>query len=118
MKPILLLFSILILMSCKTQKPDKSNIQLETAQENTNLKQTINLIGTIQKQGVTTYQYGSHVLRSSESNFALRSEKINLDDFEGKTVRVIGEKIEGYPISGGPDFILVTFIEKIKAEDE
>lgn len=76
--------------------------------------------GIIQKQGVTTYQYGTYVLKGKplsgnpdekESIFALRSKKIKLNKFIGKKVIVTGKKIAGYPIEGGPDFIEVLAIE-------
>ena len=63
--------------------------------------------GTIQVQGVTTYQYGTHTI----SEYTLRSSSVNLDDYINQEVTVIGRKIEGYPVDGGPVFIEV---EKVK----
>lgn len=67
----------------------------------------IEITGTIQKQGITTYQYGTHTL----SGYALRSSTENLDEYVNQNVTVVGHKISGYPIEGGPDFIEV---EKLK----
>lgn len=67
----------------------------------------IEIIGTIQKQGITTYQYGTHTI----SGYALRSSSITLDDYINQNVTVIGYKIDGYPVDGGPDYIEV---EEIK----
>ncbi|NME72304.1 hypothetical protein [Flammeovirga aprica] len=67
----------------------------------------IELTGVIKEQGITTYQYGTHTL----SGYALRSTAVNLNDYIDKTVTIIGHKVEGYPVDGGPDFIEV---EKIK----
>lgn len=63
--------------------------------------------GIIQKQGITTYQYGTHVI----SGYALRSNAVNLDNYINQNVTVVGYKIDGYPIDGGPDFIEVEKVE-------
>lgn len=63
--------------------------------------------GTIQKQGITSYQYGTHVI----TGYALRSSTLDLDNYIGQTVTVVGYLVEGYPLSGGPDYIEV---EEIK----
>jgi len=68
---------------------------------------TIEIIGTIQEQGITTYQYGTHTV----SGYALRSNAVNLEDYMNQNVTVVGYKIDGYPIDGGPDYIEV---EKVK----
>lgn len=67
----------------------------------------IEVNGVIQKQGVTTYQYGTHVI----SGYALRSSSIDLDDYINQNVTIVGYKIVGYPVDGGPDYIEV---EQIK----
>lgn len=67
----------------------------------------VEITGTILKQGITTYQYGSHTI----SGYALRSSSITLDDYINQNVTVVGHKIDGYPVDGGPDYIEV---EEIK----
>ncbi len=67
----------------------------------------VEVTGTIQKQGITTYQYGTHTI----SGYALRSSSVTLDNYVNQNVTVVGYKIEGYPVDGGPDYIEV---EKIK----
>ena len=67
----------------------------------------VEVTGKIQQQGMTTYQYGTHVM----AGYALRSGTIDLDKYIGQTVTLVGYRIEGYPIDGGPDFLEV---EKIK----
>ena len=62
------------------------------------------ITGTIKKQGVTSYQYGTHVM----SDYALRSNLVILEDFINRDVTIIGYKIEGYPLDGGPVYIEVT----------
>ena len=64
------------------------------------------ITGMIQKQGVTSYQYGTHVI----SGHALRSNLVILEDFINRDVTIIGYKIDGYPLDGGPVYIEVTDI--------
>lgn len=91
---LLLLQSIvcLFIISCKDHQTESRKIELS---------------GTIKQQGITTYQYGTHTI----NGFALKSSSVDLDKYLNKKVTVIGQKIEGYPIDGGPDYIEV---EKIK----
>lgn len=63
--------------------------------------------GVIEKQGITTYQYGTHVIMSEESYYALRSSTMDLDAFVSKEVTLTGEIISGYPVDGGPEYIEV-----------
>jgi hypothetical protein len=67
----------------------------------------IEITGTIQEQGITTYQYGTHTV----SGYALRSNAVNLDDYVNQNVTVVGYKIDGYPVDGGPDYIEVQEIK-------
>ena len=67
----------------------------------------VEITGTIQEQGITTYQYGTHTI----SGYALRSNSVTLDDYINQYVTVVGHKINGYPVDGGPDYIEV---EEIK----
>lgn len=72
---------------------------------------TIELTGLIQVAEITTYQYGTHTLTTDGEFYALRSNTVNLDDFVGRTETVIGTKIEGYPIDGGPEYFEVLEVE-------
>jgi hypothetical protein len=69
--------------------------------------------GTIKKQGITTYQYGTHILADSNGKtiYALKSDTIELDDYMNKKVRVKGELVNGYPVDGGPNYLDVKRIE-------
>lgn len=67
----------------------------------------LHFTGTLEKQGMTTYQYGTHVISNGSVTYALRSQKINLDLYKGKTVEILGTKIEGYPIESGPEYLEV-----------
>jgi hypothetical protein len=70
------------------------------------------ITGTIQKQGITTYQYGTHVLtdNNGQTTYALKSGKdaINLDDYINKFVEVRGHLMRDYPVDGGPQYLVVT----------
>lgn len=77
--------------------------------------------GVLQKQGMTSYQYGTHVLKGkslagepnqAETTFALKAgKKINLNKFAGKKVIITGKKVDGYPLESGPELIEVSAIE-------
>lgn len=78
--------------------------------------------GTLQKTEMTSYQYGTHILKGflldgnpdthgKEVIYALKSNKVNLNEFSGKKVIIIGSKVEGYPIEGGPILIEVSGVE-------
>ena len=76
----------------------------------TNTKVTsdqIEVSGIVQQQGLTTYQYGTHILSSNNKIYALRSNTINLDDYLNNKVSIIAKKIAGYPVENGPDFLEV-----------
>lgn len=73
-----------------------------------NSKDHMEITGTIQQQGITSYQYGTHTISNENDDFyALTSEGINLDDYLEKEVTIKAEKIEGYPVDGGPDYLRV-----------
>ncbi len=76
-----------------------------------NREKLVEVTGTIQEQGITSYQYGSHTISSGETTFALRSEKIDLNNYIDKKVTVFGKKVAGYPVDGGPEFLEV---QKVK----
>lgn len=87
---IAILFSLLF-TSCVKVSKSSSNTS------------SVSAYGYLQKQGVTTYNYGTHTLEGS----ALKSSTINLDNYLNKYVTISGHKINGYPQNGGPDFIEV-----------
>jgi hypothetical protein len=77
-------------------------------------KEKLFLTGIIQKQGITTYQYGTHVLQDKDgkTRYALKSETVRLDDYIGKAVEVQGQLLDDYPVEGGPPYLLVTSIKE------
>jgi hypothetical protein len=68
---------------------------------------TIEITGTIQKQGVTTHQYGTHTIK----DYAISSSSVTLDNYINQKVTIIGQKVDGYPMEDGPEYITV---KKIK----
>lgn len=66
--------------------------------------------GIIESTGITSYQYGTHILKTDDNFFALKSNSVELKQFEGKTVTLTAEKIKGYPVDGGPVYLNVTKI--------
>jgi hypothetical protein len=75
---------------------------------------TICKSGIFKEAGITTYQYGSHILTDAAGKtlLALDVKNIQPDSFLNKNVNIEGTYTEGYPIDGGPDFITLTHIEK------
>lgn len=72
--------------------------------------------GTVREAGITSYQYGTHVLLGESGNllFALRSETVTLDDYVGQRVTVHGARVSGYQngaVEGGPDLLDVTRVD-------
>jgi hypothetical protein len=100
-------FVCLSVIACKKEEPKEEALI------------SIAVRGDLQVQESTTYQYGTHVMdgykmRTSTlelTKYALRSQTINLDDYIDKYVTVSGHKVDGYPLSGGPDLIEVDYIK-------
>jgi hypothetical protein len=87
-------------------------IFLSTNCDRENSEEQMKLTGTIESQGMTSYQYGTHTLNTEDEFYALKSEKVELDQYVGMEVTISGSKIEGYPVDGGPDYILVTEVKE------
>lgn len=67
--------------------------------------------GTLQKLGMTTFQYGTHLLKTDNKTYALKSASINLDTYLDKKITIKGRKVAGYPIDGGPELVEVTMVK-------
>lgn len=106
---ILCLYLMISMHSCKTTTPVS-----KVTSDDTLPKDQVAAEGTIQKQGTTSYQYGTHVLKDTEGNtiYALKSDAVNLDTFLNKKITVVATKVEGYPIEGGPDYLEVIKIKE------
>jgi len=76
-----------------------------------NHSSSVTASGTIQKLGMTTFQYGTHLLKADNKTYALKSGSINLDTYLDKKVTIKGKKVAGYPVDGGPELIDVTLVK-------
>jgi len=92
------ILSIMLILSLFFSSCNKDDLQIN---------ESIEISGTLEKQGVTTYMYGTHTL----SGYALRSSSLDLDDYLNQDITVVGHKVDGYPVDGGPEYIEV---EKVK----
>ncbi|WP_316814718.1 hypothetical protein [Pedobacter nyackensis] len=61
--------------------------------------------GKLEALGMSTFQYGTHILNSGATTYALKSSKVDLKTYAGKNVVVKGLKVAGYPVDGGPELI-------------
>jgi hypothetical protein len=73
----------------------------------TRTRASLELTGTLTRQGVTTYQYGTHVLLVNSAPYALESSTVDLDQYINQTVTIIGDPEPGFPMDGGPALIEV-----------
>lgn len=67
----------------------------------------VEFTGTIGKPGMTSYQYGTHIITNGEQRYALTSDIVDLDEYVGEEVTIYADKLEGYPVDGGPVFLAV-----------
>jgi hypothetical protein len=67
----------------------------------------IELEGKIEEIGPTFWMYGTHKITYNGKLFALKSSTINLDKYLNKKVTVWGDRVNGYPVDFGPEYIEV-----------
>ena len=73
--------------------------------------ESVTVTGVLQKQGMTTYQYGTHFIKDTGSGtgYALKSNKVNLDSYAGEEVTVYGTlAMKAGELEGGPALIDVS----------
>lgn len=99
MKYSKILFTFIVVLSLSCSK-DKVPGSVQTS-------------GVITVQGITTYMYGTHVLTDTTgcTVYALRSTSLILDDYLNKNVEIKGNKVSGYPVDGGPEYLDVYSIK-------
>src|SRR5690606_4816580 len=76
----------------------------------------VTMTGEMKPLGMTTFQYGTHAIKSEDTLYALRISTVNLKDFEDKSVTLICTKVSGYPLEGGPELIEVSAISEVQQE--
>ena len=81
-----------------------------TSMKDSNTAKHLTATGTVEKSGMTTYQYGTHVLKTDDKTFALKAS-FDLDPYINKKVTIKGKKVSGYPLSGGPELVDVTLVK-------
>ena len=106
MKSILLLTSVSLFFFTAT-----CNNQTSNDNKSMDTTTSMEVEGTIEAIGMTSWQYGTHTLTNDEDFYALRSKTVKLDQYEGKTVTIVAQKIDGYPVDGGPEFLEVLRIK-------
>jgi hypothetical protein len=119
MKTLMTLITILMLnQSCNNPKTDPASSEEKNASKENNQDKAefSTWSGTISKAEMTSYQYGTHQLtgicledtkQKENKIFALKSDKILLDNWMGKKVLIKGNKVKGYPLENGPELIEV-----------
>jgi hypothetical protein len=96
---IVLLLAVLISFShCKSLDGKKGNYNFHGK-------------GIIKKLEITTWQYGTHTIDIGDKFYALKSDNIDLNKYNDQVVSIWGNKIEGYPVDGGPEYIDVKRID-------
>lgn len=74
----------------------------------------ITVRGTLQQQGMTTYQYGTHTISTAEGNaYVLKSDVVDLKKFEGKKVKLTAQNLH-YTVENGPGLYNVVAIKEIE----
>ncbi|MDX1754075.1 MAG: hypothetical protein R3259_12855 [Salinimicrobium sediminis] len=97
--------AFLLLISAQTCNNTSETPNTNTTEVNS---ERMEITGTIEQQGMTSYQYGTHTITTADDEYyALKSEAIELDNYLNEEVTIVAEKIEGYPLSRGPDYLLV-----------
>jgi hypothetical protein len=105
---------MLALYACKSTTPGSSTTTSSSSTTVENKSKGVSASGIIQLQGITTYQYGTHVLLDVNGNtlYALKSDILKLNNYLGKKVELQGMPVEGYPLEGGPDYLEVLTIHE------
>lgn len=78
-------------------------------------KKVVKAEGLLESAGITTWQYGTHILTMPNGKtYALTSDTIKLNKFEGKRVHIEGSEIAGYPVENGPPYVKVEQLTVLK----
>ena len=81
-----------------------------TSMKDSDTATRVTATGTIQKLGMSTFQYGTQVLKTENKTYALKST-FSLDPYLDKKVTIKGKKVSGYPLEGGPDLVDVSMVK-------
>lgn len=84
-----------------------------------NNPRAVTATGTVKPAGITSFQYGSHLLYDSSGRLthALASDEVDLGKWENRRVRLSGILKEGYPVDNGPPYVTVLSIQPMDGEE-
>lgn len=68
--------------------------------------------GEIKILQASYWQYGTHTVYINNKLYALKSDNLNLYEYNNKYVTLWGDKVENYPLGGGPQYINVKKIKR------
>lgn len=71
--------------------------------------EAIAITGSLQRQGFTTYQYGTHILVTPTVKYVLESTYVNLELYVGKNVKITAVNTH-YHAEQGPEMYNVTSV--------
>lgn len=79
-------------------------------------QESVAATGTIERLGITTYQYGTHAATDEASGafYVLSSDVVDLDAYTGQRITFYGTLVPGYEygqVEGGPPLVDVTWVE-------
>lgn len=67
----------------------------------------IEFTGTIKQIKASYYQYGSYSISNEGTFYALKCDRVDLNNYLNQEVTILAKKIEGYPLEGGPIYLRV-----------
>lgn len=93
---------LLLTQTCENSLEKKSDTEIAT----------VEISGVVEPLQMSSWQYGTHTISADTTFYAIKSNDVDLKNYEGKTVTVRATKIEGYPVDGGPEFLEVIEVKK------
>jgi hypothetical protein len=90
--------------------------QQDAVDQNEPAQEPVVATGILENAGITTYMYGTHAItdEASGTRYALSSENVDLQAYEGQRVTVYGTPVPGYQngaVEGGPELLDVTRVD-------
>ena len=96
----------LLILTCLTLTACSSTDSIERESH------SFNYAGVLEPIEMSVWMYGTHTLTTDGGDFyALKSDSIDLNQYNDKAVEVEGNLVEGYPVDNGPEFLNVIAIQ-------
>lgn len=91
-----------------------------TSGENPERPREVRVRGRLERSGMTSYMYGTHVIvdRARRQRYALRGEGVDLDAYLGQQVELVGNRLHGYPVDGGPPYLAVHTVHSFQTRGD